>query len=159
MVVGYGSNDRTKTNKIESEKIIVHPGYIAGEKADVALVKLKKPIPNATPISFADAAKEQEPDARRRQRHRDRLGGDLGLPGVPECGRRHGRAQAVSEEKLLSNEELEAPRKLHEVDIEVIDPERMQGGLRIAAGAGLHRRRHRDLRHRPDRRQGFLLRR
>ena len=28
----------------------------------------------------------------------------------------------MSEKKLLTNEELEAPRKLHEVDIEVIDP-------------------------------------
>ncbi len=59
VVVGYGSNDRTKTTKIESEKIIVHPGYIAGEKADLALVKLKQPIPDAAAISFADAAKEQ----------------------------------------------------------------------------------------------------
>lgn len=59
VVVGYGSNDRAKTKKIESEKIIVHPGYIAGEKADLALVKLKQPIPNAAAISFADAAKEQ----------------------------------------------------------------------------------------------------
>src|SRR5262245_461183 len=32
VVVGYGSNDRTKTTKIASEKIIVHPAYIAGEK-------------------------------------------------------------------------------------------------------------------------------
>ena len=45
VVVGYGNNDRTKTNKIESEKIIVHPGYIAGEKADLALVKLKTADP------------------------------------------------------------------------------------------------------------------
>ena len=29
VVVGYGNNDRTKTTKIESEKIIVHPGYMA----------------------------------------------------------------------------------------------------------------------------------
>ena len=59
VVVGYGSNDRTKTTKIESEKIIVHPGYIAGEKADVALIKLKRPIPNAKAIGYADAAQDQ----------------------------------------------------------------------------------------------------
>ena len=65
--VGYGSNDRTKTNKIESEKIIVHPGYIAGEKADVALVKLKAPIPNAAAINYVDPAQEKPccPTARR----------------------------------------------------------------------------------------------
>ncbi len=93
VVVGYGSNDRTKTKKIESEKIIVHPGYIAGEKADLALVKLKQPIPDAAAISFADAAKEQALMPAGRHRHRHRLGRDLGLPGIPECRRRHGRAQ------------------------------------------------------------------
>ena len=56
-MVGYGSNDRAK--EIESEKIIVHPGYIAGEKADLALVKLKQPISDAAAISYVDAAEEQ----------------------------------------------------------------------------------------------------
>ena len=62
VVVGYGSNDRTKTTKIESEKIIVHPGYIAGEKADVALVKLKAPIPNAKAIAYVDPAQDKTSD-------------------------------------------------------------------------------------------------
>src|SRR5262245_41850440 len=39
VTVGYGSNDRTKTTKIPSEKIIVHPGYLVGEKTDIALIK------------------------------------------------------------------------------------------------------------------------
>ena len=58
VVVGYGSTDRTKTTKIQSEKITVNPGYLAGKKADLALIKLKKPIPNALAISFADAAQD-----------------------------------------------------------------------------------------------------
>jgi secreted trypsin-like serine protease len=122
VVVGYGSNDRTKTTKIESEKIIVHPGYIAGEKADVALVKLKKPIPNAKAIGYADAAQDKAllPD-----------GANVIVTGWGAiwdfqafqnavdvmAGRR-----TVSERKLLSDEELQAPLKLHEVDIQVIDP-------------------------------------
>jgi secreted trypsin-like serine protease len=122
VVVGYGSNDRTKTTKIESEKIIVHPGYIAGEKADVALVKLKKPIPDAKAIAYADAAQDQAllPD-----------GANVVVTGWGAiwdfqafqnavdvmAGRR-----TVSERKLLSDEELQAPLKLHEVDIQVIDP-------------------------------------
>ena len=56
VIVGYGSNDRTKTTKIASEKVIVNPDYIKGEKADLALIKLKQPIPNAAAIGFADAA-------------------------------------------------------------------------------------------------------
>jgi secreted trypsin-like serine protease len=122
VVVGYGSNDRTKTTKIESEKIIVHPGYIAGEKADVALVKLKKPIPDAKAIAYADAAQDQAllPD-----------GANVVVTGWGAiwdfqafqnavdvmAGRR-----TVSERKLLSDEELQAPLKLHEVDIQVIEP-------------------------------------
>ena len=122
VVVGYGSNDRTKTTKIESEKIIVHPGYIAGEKADVALVKLKTPIPNAKAIAYADTAQDQAllPD-----------GANVVVTGWGAiwdfqafqnavdvmAGRR-----TVSERKLLSDEELQAPLKLHEVDIQVIDP-------------------------------------
>jgi secreted trypsin-like serine protease len=123
VVVGYGSNDRTKTTKIESEKVIVNPAYVAGEKADVALVKLKKPIPNASAIPFADAAtaKTLLP-----------AGATVTVTGWGAlwdfqafqnavdvmAGRR-----TVSERKLLSSKELQAPLKLHEVSIEVIDPQ------------------------------------
>ena len=43
VVVGYGSNDRTKTTKVEVEKIFVRPEFLAlglNGKADVALIKL-----------------------------------------------------------------------------------------------------------------------
>jgi secreted trypsin-like serine protease len=122
VVVGYGNNDRTKTTKIESEKIIVHPGYIAGEKADVALVKLKEPIPDAKAkaIVYAEQDKDLLPD-----------GASVTVTGWGAiwdfqafqnavdvmAGRR-----TVSERKLLNDEELQAPRKLHEVDIQVIEP-------------------------------------
>ena len=122
VVVGYGSNDRTKTKKIESEKIIVHPGYIAGEKADLALVKLKQPIPDAAAINFADAAKEQAlmpPGATVTVTGWGAIWDFQAFQNAVDvmAGRK-----SVSEKKLLTNEELEAPRKLHEVDIEVIDP-------------------------------------
>src|SRR5512143_2801457 len=54
VVVGFGSTDRTKTTKIESEKVIVHPDYIKGEKADVGLIKLKRLIPDAPAVVVAD---------------------------------------------------------------------------------------------------------
>ena len=61
--VGYGSTDRTETTKIESEKIVVHPLYL--EKAlaggsDVALVKLKEPIPGAKKVEIANPDTEKE---------------------------------------------------------------------------------------------------
>jgi secreted trypsin-like serine protease len=122
VVVGFGSNDRTKTKKIESEKIIVHPGYIAGEKADLALVKLKQPIPDAAAINFADAAREQAlmpPGATVTVTGWGAIWDFQAFQNAVDvmAGRK-----SVSEKKLLTNEELEAPRKLHEVDIEVIDP-------------------------------------
>jgi secreted trypsin-like serine protease len=57
VVVGYGSNDRTKTTKIPAAKIFVRPEYLSKGttgKADVALIKLKKPIPDPKAIALAD---------------------------------------------------------------------------------------------------------
>jgi secreted trypsin-like serine protease len=122
VVVGYGSNDRTKTQKIESEKVIVHPGYIAGEKADLALVKLKQPIPNAAAISFADATREQALMPAGATVTVTGWGAIWDFQAFQNAVDVMAGRKSVSEKKLLTNEELEAPRKLHEVDIEVIDP-------------------------------------
>jgi secreted trypsin-like serine protease len=122
VVIGYGNNDRTKTKKIESERIIVHPGYIAGEKADLALVKLKEPIPNATAISFADAAQEQALMPAGATVTVTGWGAIWDFQAFQNAVDVMAGRRTVSERKLLSSEELEAPRKLHEVDIEVIDP-------------------------------------
>jgi secreted trypsin-like serine protease len=57
VIVGYGSNDRTKTTKIPSAKIFVRQEYLSkGDtgKADVALIKLKRPIPNPQAVTLAD---------------------------------------------------------------------------------------------------------
>jgi secreted trypsin-like serine protease len=122
VVVGYGSSDRTQTKKIESEKVIVHPGYIAGEKADLALVKLKQPIPDAVAISFADAAKEQALMPAGATVTVTGWGAIWDFQAFQNAVDVMAGRKSVSEKKLLTNEELEAPRKLHEVDIEVIDP-------------------------------------
>ncbi|MGH6748734.1 MAG: S1 family peptidase [Methyloceanibacter sp.] len=57
VVVGYGSNDRTKTTKVEAEKIFVRPEFLEkglNGKADVALIKLAAPIADAKPVPLAD---------------------------------------------------------------------------------------------------------
>ena len=56
--VGYGSTDRTKTRKLESEQVVVHPGY-SERQSDIALIKLKSPIPNALPVDLADDKAEK----------------------------------------------------------------------------------------------------
>jgi secreted trypsin-like serine protease len=121
VVVGYGSNDRTMTTKIPSEKIIVHPGYIAGEKADLALVKLSKPIPNAAAIAYADADQERALMPAGAKVTVTGWGAIWDLPAFQNAVQVMAGRSTVSERKLLSDEELQAPRKLHEVDIEVID--------------------------------------
>jgi secreted trypsin-like serine protease len=123
VVVGFGNVDRTKTTKIEGEKIFVHPDYADGKKADVALVKLAKPIPDAPAVSYAGG------DATRRLLQPGARATVTGWGAVWDfqafnnamdvmAGRR-----TVSERRLLNDEELQAPRLLHEVDIEVIDPQ------------------------------------
>src|SRR5262245_9666204 len=122
VVVGYGNNDRTKTTKIESEKIIVHPGYIAGEKADVALVKLKEPIPDAQAKAIAYA--EQDKDLLQDGANVTVTGWGAiwDLQAFQNAVDVMAGRRTVSERKLLNDEELQAPRKLHEVDIQVIEP-------------------------------------
>ncbi|HSA67257.1 MAG TPA: serine protease [Methyloceanibacter sp.] len=63
VVVGYGSNDRTKTKRVEVEKVIVNPNYLAkgrGGKVDLTLLKLKRPIPNAPAVAFADPDSDKQ---------------------------------------------------------------------------------------------------
>lgn len=123
VVVGFGDVDRTKTTKIESEKIIVHPDYVDGKKADIALVKLSKPIPDAPSVPFADENATPsllQPGARATVTGWGAIWDFQAFNNAMDvmAGRR-----TLSERKLLNDEELQAPRMLHEVDIEVIDPQ------------------------------------
>lgn len=123
VVVGFGDVDRTKTTKIESEKIFVHPDYADGKKADVALVKLSKPIPDAPAVSYAGDGATQallQPGARATVTGWGAIWDFQAFNNAMDvmAGRR-----TVSERRLLNDEELQAPRLLHEVDIEVIDPQ------------------------------------
>jgi secreted trypsin-like serine protease len=123
VVVGYGDIDRTKTTKIKSEKVIVDPAYLDGKKADLGLVKLSKPIPNAPAIGLADettAPSLLRPGAKATVTGWGAIWDFQAFQNAVDvmAGRRR-----LSERKLLSDEELQAPRKLHEVDIEVIDPQ------------------------------------
>jgi len=126
VVVGFGNVDRTKTTKIASEEIIVHPAYLAGQKADLGLVKLKTPIPNAASIGVADPGMDHSllgPGAKATVTGWGAIWDFQAFKNSMDVmtGRR-----SISERKLLENQELEAPRKLHEVDIEVIDPQECQ---------------------------------
>jgi secreted trypsin-like serine protease len=121
VVVGYGNNDRTMTTKIESEKIIVHPDYLAGKKADVALIKLKEPVPAASAVAYADSANEGSLIPAGAKVTVTGWGAIWDFQAFQNAIKVMAGRKAVSERKLLEQQELDAPRKLHEVGIEVID--------------------------------------
>ncbi|HZP09182.1 serine protease [Methyloceanibacter sp.] len=121
VVVGYGSNDRTETTKIESEKIIVHPDYLKGDKADLGLIKLKQPIPDAPTIAVADADVDKSIDVPGAKVTVTGWGAIWDFQAFQNAVDVMAGRRSLSERKLLEQQELNAPRKLHEVDIEVID--------------------------------------
>jgi secreted trypsin-like serine protease len=136
IVVGYGSNDRTKTKKIESETIIRHPDYAQGKKADLALIKLKSAIPNAPWIGIADAGVDEEmlqPGSRVTVTG----WGAMWDPGdeamhqllailASESGSNPVNfARALRQNRSISDK-VNFPLKLHEVDIQIIDQQACQ---------------------------------
>jgi secreted trypsin-like serine protease len=119
--VGYGSIDRTTTTKIESEQIIVHPGYLARALAsgtDVALIKLKESIPDAQPVELANADTETKFMTR---------GVKVTVTGWgaiwdPEDKEVVELLAKISPQEDIS-EKLNFPKKLYEADINVMDRE------------------------------------
>ncbi len=121
IVVGYGSTDRTKTTKVESAKIVVNPDYLQhGSKsaADVALIKLKTPIPGAKAITVANTD----------------LNNKLLTPGAKVTVTGWGAVWDPEDKNVLDmlsqltsgadlGDKLNYPLKLHQVDIAVMDNE------------------------------------
>lgn len=121
IVVGYGSVDRTKTTKIESEKILVHPDYLQqgiASNADVALIKLKSPIAAAKTVTLADAE----------------LNKKLVTPGAKVTVTGWGALWNPNDDSVMEmleqltagadlDERLNHPLKLHQVEIQVMDNE------------------------------------
>ena len=117
--VGYGSTDRTKTTKIESALIIVNPGYLAEglpSGDDVALIKLKEPIPDAKPVELANSDTETKFVTR---------GAKVTVTGWgaiwdPEDKEVVELLAKVSPQEDITDK-LNFPQKLYEADINVMD--------------------------------------
>lgn len=58
IAIGYGNNNREMLTRVAIAKVIAHPDYEKTGKADFALIKLAKPIPDAKWIPLADAETE-----------------------------------------------------------------------------------------------------
>ena len=120
--VGYGSTDRAETTRVESEKIVMHPDFIArGVKsgADVALIKLAAPASgdSAKPIEIADKAAEEKLLTRGAKVTVTGWGA-IWDPDDAEIAELLSKVTVVPEE---ISEKLNYPRKLHEVEIHVMD--------------------------------------
>jgi len=122
VVVGFGDVDRTKTTKIESDKIFVHPDYLDGKKADIALVKLSKPIPDAPVVRFAEGRASENLLPAGAKATVTGWGAIWDFQAFNNAMDVMAGRRVLSVRRLLNDEELQAPRLLHEVDIEVIDP-------------------------------------
>ncbi|HYJ58157.1 MAG TPA: serine protease [Methyloceanibacter sp.] len=128
VVVGYGSADRSATTKIPSEKVIVHPAYMEGKAADVALIKLKSQIGEANRIGIADEAAEKA----------------LVAPGAKLVVSGWGALWEVKKDQAVMDmlnslpsgkrmqEEMEFPQKLHWVEIEAIEPQECRSAYQDA---------------------------
>ncbi|MEZ5829185.1 MAG: serine protease [Hyphomicrobiales bacterium] len=141
VVIGYGSNDRTATTKVEVAQIFVQPKYAGCEgdtecannsKSDVALLKLKAPIPDPKTLPLSNL--ETEPT--------------LLVPGAKVVVTGWGAMWDPSDEdmgKLLAafgpagelRDRLNYPRKLHEVEVDWIDNPTCQASFEAYGGGDI----------------------
>jgi secreted trypsin-like serine protease len=116
IVVGYGSNDRTKTIKVKVAKVFVRPEFLEkglDGKADVALLKLAAPIPDPKTVPVAD------PEADKKYL----------VPGAQVTVSGWGTLWSFDEDftALMSDlgpemtEQVESPVKLREVELDWVD--------------------------------------
>jgi len=119
IVVGYGSVDRTKTTKVESEKIKVNPQYLehgSRSSADVALIEVRTAVDNVVPVEIADTEADKK----------------LVTPGATVTVTGWGAIWNPEDKDILEllsiltaqddlSDKLKFPLKLHEVDIQVMD--------------------------------------
>lgn len=125
VVIGYGSNDRKETTKVEVAEIIVHPKYAAcagntecaeNSKSDIALLKLAEPVAEPQTVALVDPETEKT----------------LLVPGAKVVVTGWGAMWDPYDKdvgKLLAafgpgntlKDRVNYPRKLHEVEVDWMD--------------------------------------
>lgn len=124
VVIGYGSTQQSKLKLVPSAKIIVHPDYMKENHADLALVKLAEPLPDAQWITIADAATEQKLVTPGATLVVTGWGALWDFAGFEEALYSRGKGIGnVDTHKLLSANALVSPDQLHQVEIEMITNE------------------------------------
>ena len=124
VVVGYGSTQQSKLKLVPSAKIIVHPDYMKENHADLALIKLAEPLPDAKWIPVADAGTEEKLVTPGATLVVTGWGALWDFAGFEEAlySRNKGFSE-VDTHKLLTANALVSPEQLHQVEIEMISNE------------------------------------
>ena len=120
VVVGYGSVYQSKLTMVDSEKVIANPDYGTKTKGDVALIKLKEPLKNVTPIALADPAVDKEVTGPKAKLTVTGWGALWDFQGFEAAMYSRGGLKLVSPHKLLSRNQLSSPDQLRQVTIGVI---------------------------------------
>ena len=120
VVVGYGSVYQSKLKMVDAEKVISNPKYGTDEKGDLALIKLKEPLDNVTPIKLATADSEKEVTAPSAHLTVTGWGALWDFQGFEAAMYTRSGLRMVSPRKLLTRNELASPDQLREVTIDVI---------------------------------------
>jgi secreted trypsin-like serine protease len=121
VVVGYGSNMQSQLNMVESAAVFVHPDYLEGYAADIALVKLGEPVPGAQWIEVATADREAQLTTPGSKLIVSGWGSVWDFAGFEDSAWVRDGRDIVSPRGLLSSGELLSPDQMREVEIELID--------------------------------------
>lgn len=121
VVVGYGSSYQSKLKMIESEAVFVHPDYLDGYVADIALVKLAQPVPGAQWIEIATPDREAALTAPGSKLIVTGWGSVWDFAGFEDSAWVRDGRDIVSPRGLLSSGELLSPDQMREVEIQLID--------------------------------------
>ncbi len=127
VIVGYGSTLQSKLKLVPSVKIIVHPDYMKENHADLALIKLAEPLPDAKWITIADADAEAKFVTPGATLVVTGWGALWDFAGFEEAlySRNKGFSE-VNTHKLLTANDLVSPDQLHQVEIELIAQRRVR---------------------------------
>ncbi len=134
VVVGYGSVYQSKLTMVDAEKVIANPGYGTDQKGDVALIKLKEPLKDVTPIALADPATEKQVVGPQTKLTVTGWGALWDFQGFEAAKYIRNGLPMVSTQKLLNRNQLSSPDQLRQVTIDMIPNDECKASY-VAFGA------------------------
>jgi secreted trypsin-like serine protease len=120
-VVGYGSIDRTRTTRIEADKIIPHPSFASGGKADIALIRLSAPIAKPRVVELATSKNSAQLLKPQTKVTVVGWGAKWDLRVFEEALKSLEGRKYVLPTRLPNAQTIETPKLLHEVTLNIVD--------------------------------------